>query len=215
MENKHGIGLTTVYLVGVRLSVPVNVMYAVHGEDDCGLHPPAEGAASNALPEAYRHYNDGHFRDFVALFRQLCCDSVRLICGTIDVFINAMPDRLMRKLLLRIPAALLMVYDKDLECAMWDMLELGLPRVDDAQLVTLSEFLVWVAAGKNASSAAGLAWDRTVCKVLCAAQSPDPRPQSHYPGRKWCVEGLQDLQLDKLSRITLRFLILLANSAGE
>ncbi|XP_055355329.1 uncharacterized protein LOC129600773 [Paramacrobiotus metropolitanus] len=43
-------------------------------------------------------------------------------------------------------------------------------------------------------------------KMLCATQSADPRLASQHRGRKWCLDGPEDIPFDTLSRITLRFL---------
>ncbi|XP_055345250.1 uncharacterized protein LOC129593085 [Paramacrobiotus metropolitanus] len=210
-ENNPGIRLKEVSLVGFHWILPINILLALHEEDDCGLHLSNGYIVSNSV--SYNIY-DVNIRGFVAIFRGLMCDSIRLIGGTVSPFVDAPPYRFYCAFPCRIRAARLMV-DDDLERSIWDVLELALPIVSDAQRETVSEVLAWVAAQKNASPRVGWAWNDAVCKVLCAAQAQDPRPQSHFRGKKWCLDGLHNLPLDKLSRITLHFLMHLASSITE
>ncbi|XP_055340299.1 uncharacterized protein LOC129589531 isoform X2 [Paramacrobiotus metropolitanus] len=99
--------------------------------------------------------------------------------------------------------------DGGLDCALWDALEAALPMPDEAEEQALRELLQRLKVGGD------LKEEKTpksaVTKALCQAQSSDPRPSTHYRGKKWCVVGLEGVQLEKLSRIALNFLVHVQN----
>ncbi|XP_055352284.1 uncharacterized protein LOC129598417 [Paramacrobiotus metropolitanus] len=90
--------------------------------------------------------------------------------------------------------------NKDIVGGFLEAVEAGLPEPDEEQLLRLRQWLN--GGGKSQQTDVPF-----VGQVLCALQSADPRPAAHYRGKKWCRDGLQDLRLEKLSRITRHFLV--------
>ncbi|XP_055357225.1 uncharacterized protein LOC129602256 [Paramacrobiotus metropolitanus] len=96
--------------------------------------------------------------------------------------------------------------------ALWSALEAQLPAPDDAELRRVSTWLATFPAHGQLTEKARESVAE-ICKTLCATQSADPLPSLHYRGKKWCVDGLQDLQVEKLSRIA--FYVLERLNSGE
>ncbi|XP_055356545.1 uncharacterized protein LOC129601705 [Paramacrobiotus metropolitanus] len=90
--------------------------------------------------------------------------------------------------------------DGDFACALLDALDAALPIPSAQELQNLQQRLK--ARGKEEEDLKAV-----VCKMLCAVQSCDPRPSAHYRGKNWRLNGLGNLQLEKLSRVTLHFLV--------
>ncbi|XP_055352240.1 uncharacterized protein LOC129598386 [Paramacrobiotus metropolitanus] len=96
-------------------------------------------------------------------------------------------------------AAARLPIDADFGCALWDALDAWLPVPDEEKVAELLELL-------KGDPGVEVKLKQVVCKVLCALHAADPRP-SYYRGKQWCLEGLQGLQVEKLSRIARHFLV--------
>ncbi|XP_055329580.1 uncharacterized protein LOC129582168 [Paramacrobiotus metropolitanus] len=173
-----------------------------------GIH-----CANNFLrwEECWQHQHDltkaqlypNCLRCFVELYSTLPCDAIRLTNCTVTLICSIFELSGRKDLRPTVSVEILTAHVKlgdDFECTLWNALEtaLSMPRAEE--LVELSQ---WLAQLDDSHTDAKIA----VCKTLCAAQSSDPRPSSHYRGKKWCVDGLQHLQLEKLSRLALHFLL--------
>ncbi|XP_055356497.1 uncharacterized protein LOC129601662 [Paramacrobiotus metropolitanus] len=90
----------------------------------------------------------------------------------------------------------------DLGCAMWDVLEAALPALSGEETHMLAKWLALLASNRSPSTDL-----KQIHKMLCAVQTADPRPTSHYRGKKWCMDGLGDSQLGMVSRIAQHFLL--------
>ncbi|XP_055348889.1 uncharacterized protein LOC129595805 [Paramacrobiotus metropolitanus] len=87
-------------------------------------------------------------------------------------------------------------------CALWEAMEAALPVPSDGDVHDLFQRFRVGGDLRNNNKLKAL-----LCTALCALQSADPRPSSHYHGKKWCVEGLEEVQLENLSRICRQLLI--------
>ncbi|XP_055329614.1 uncharacterized protein LOC129582194 isoform X2 [Paramacrobiotus metropolitanus] len=79
---------------------------------------------------------------------------------------------------------------------LWNAMEAQLPAPRETEVYLLS---TWLKAIQADAETTGWAKHNVVCKTLCATQTTDPRPSLYYRGKRWCVDGLHDLQLKKLS----------------
>ncbi|XP_055352243.1 uncharacterized protein LOC129598388 [Paramacrobiotus metropolitanus] len=91
----------------------------------------------------------------------------------------------------------------DFSGALWDVMDATLPAPDAQKL---QELVDRVKGCRLCGTGADQELAKVVCKMLCALQAADPRPAAHYHGKQWCVDGLQGLQWEKLSRIARHFL---------
>ncbi|XP_055354309.1 uncharacterized protein LOC129599964 isoform X2 [Paramacrobiotus metropolitanus] len=149
--------------------------------------------------------------EFIATCRHLPCDGIQVSQCRFTLSFGTM----LGECVIDIPRARLAV-NADLTSTMWEALEAGLLRPSEEELRTLLTSLDRTADPYN-NEEPQFRWKyRTlVCKVLCATQTADPRSSVHYRGKKWCVDGLQGLQMGKLSRIALHFLIQLAKNIDQ
>ncbi|XP_055343477.1 uncharacterized protein LOC129591726 [Paramacrobiotus metropolitanus] len=67
------------------------------------------------------------------------------------------------------------------------------PTPGDAQMATASKLLTFLIGNQEKSAKIQQRFD-FCCQMLCAVQTADPRPTSHYRGKKWCKTGLEDGQ---------------------
>ncbi|XP_055329558.1 uncharacterized protein LOC129582152 [Paramacrobiotus metropolitanus] len=185
-EQHPGVRLRIIHLYGVPLNWLIDINRTIVTADvvGCGMHP-ADRNRHNWLP------------DFIATCRSLPCDAIqmtncrvtlacKLHCVEKDTY-------LVTEWQINVGTARLQLRD-GFECALWEALEAALGMPSDPQWSKL-------AAVKDAEMEVAFR------KILCLVQSGDPRPSSHYRGKRWCVDGLQDLQWKKLSRITLHLLV--------
>ncbi|XP_055348468.1 uncharacterized protein LOC129595470 [Paramacrobiotus metropolitanus] len=92
-----------------------------------------------------------------------------------------------------IPLARMQLNAADIEAQFWELYEAHLSRDG----VNLEETVEWIRTGPKALR-------RVVAEELENWQSYDPRPTTtHYRDREWTVEDLKDLDLSKLTTITL------------
>ncbi|XP_055357423.1 uncharacterized protein LOC129602432 [Paramacrobiotus metropolitanus] len=157
--------------------------------------------------------NDFNYRlvDFIAACGDLPCDAVQLVdCALVLDFARLNEV----ELFVRLPAARLAV-DGDVGSAVWAALEQCVPMPSNKQMGMLSKWLTSLTVEETkpltlitAMRASFIRNEREVfCKALCATQSADPRPSLHYRGKQWCVDGVKDLQLEKLSAVALKLLV--------
>ncbi|XP_055355056.1 uncharacterized protein LOC129600524 [Paramacrobiotus metropolitanus] len=202
-EHRSGIRLRAVLLRRVALNFTINC--DIDDTVDCGMHE------SNSLKPTLRpELGYCWLHDFIAGCRSLPCDTVHiadcvvsLVCSFyLKPGLRAFKDRKF-KTAIKIHISMAHLHQSgDVACALWDALDAVLPRADEQELQKLVQRL---KGGEDTNAEVKL--EMVVCKTLCATQSADPRFSSHYRGKKWCVDGLQDLQLEKLSRLSLHFLV--------
>ncbi|XP_055348882.1 uncharacterized protein LOC129595797 [Paramacrobiotus metropolitanus] len=209
-EANPEIRLTAIYLVAVCISFATRTIhYKDTQRDVCGVH----FKDSNNLPNRGEGLSDS----WMAAWRWLPCDRVYYVRCTHELFIHdRTPDRRLPSLFFDARVIRLMNTD-DLECAMWEAMEMNLPATSDEQMQTLSKFLAWIANEQIASSKDEAKRQDAACEVLqilCSLQTSDPRPSTYYRGKKWCVDGSRNVQPEKLSRTALGLLVLLACNKG-
>ncbi|XP_055348864.1 uncharacterized protein LOC129595780 [Paramacrobiotus metropolitanus] len=154
---------------------------------------------------------DSSLDEFIAACRCLPCDAVRLSRCRFILSLNLAPG--VFKLAVQISAARLPVND-DLAGAVWGALEAGLPMPSEDQLRGLRTSLARITDVPDEDRKFRY-YQRMACRLLHATQTADPRSSLHYLGKQWCVDGLQGLQVEKLSRIALHFLMQLAKDVDR
>ncbi|XP_055330372.1 uncharacterized protein LOC129582783 [Paramacrobiotus metropolitanus] len=190
------IRLRALYTVGVtKLTSEPDLDRDIMEPEACDVHNPDNG------------YFEGHLEGLIATCRGLPCSAMHLVGCRVrlrydlsgllqkwDAFLLLDVDMARTRLLL----------NGDVASTVWNAVEAALPAPSGDEIRTLSDWLATIAREENQEL------NRTaVCKVLCTTHTADPRPSLQYRGKKWCADGLQDLRLEKLSRTTLRFLLLL------
>ncbi|XP_055348870.1 uncharacterized protein LOC129595785 [Paramacrobiotus metropolitanus] len=202
---KTGSRLRTMYLVGLRLELQfgntLDAEYYEFSYDKCPLHRLSDNAekSTSAPSPNYR------LVDFIAGCGDLPCDAIQLVNCTVELIYAKIHGWLKIQMWLEMPAVRLPLIG-DVGSVTWEALEKSTPKRCEETHRMLREWLACVTAKENLDAERGL-----VCRALCATQSADPRPSSHYRGKEWCVDGLKDLQLSELSAIALDILIDLAD----
>ncbi|XP_055352039.1 uncharacterized protein LOC129598243 [Paramacrobiotus metropolitanus] len=197
-----GIQLKCVHLFGLKHCLQSCACYA-HPNSECGLHQPSNISSS---------FVNKASANIILACRNLPCDNIQLIKCTITLECHVFPAlygpcvplswRCLRSYRQR--------FTGDLGGALWSALEAGLTVPSGTELARLANWLDPLRAHVQ-STGRDKEYSAIVGKVLCAMQTADPRPSLHYRGQKWCVDGLQGLELEKLSRVALRSLIKLMN----
>ncbi|XP_055356485.1 uncharacterized protein LOC129601651 [Paramacrobiotus metropolitanus] len=207
-QQRAGVHLTTLHLVGLQLNFLITSSTDDFNPVACVLHNSDAGRQHTYCP--IRGYC--RLEDFIWIGRGLPCKTLHLVdCRIKWLCPFDTPDRRRRGpvLTMELPVVRLMI-NEDFGCSVWTACETALAVPSDAELHELGR---WVTAvfGLRDDDLRPVA----VCKTLCATHSSDPRPSAYYRGRKWCVDGLGDVQLAKLSRITMYFLKQLALPTGK
>ncbi|XP_055346557.1 uncharacterized protein LOC129594036 [Paramacrobiotus metropolitanus] len=208
-QQREKIHLSTIFLLGLKGSL-------LGVRTDCGNQYTGEQhPAYKAWKKGAREAGHVSLRDFTATCRELPCHSLQLIGCKFNLKLTAvyLSTRLALARGGSLPHLKITISrerlqrssDYDLGCAMWDALESGLPVASDKEQQHLSRWLAAVFAGQVAEHHI-----EPCCTVLCGTQSVDSRPRSHWCEKKWCVDGLAGLRLDKLSRIALLSLMKVA-----
>ncbi|XP_055330321.1 uncharacterized protein LOC129582739 [Paramacrobiotus metropolitanus] len=203
---RPGISLTALYLVGVtKFSESVRITGSV-----CKVHR-FDWSVSGVPPRFPRHLHT-----LIAACRGLPCAVIHLVrCRMgldydLNEVLRSWGDRRSYVQLCVDWVKTRLPLNGDVASTVWDAVEAALPVPGDAEKRSLSEWLTKVAADGDQELGR-----RAVCRLLCAIHTADPRPSSHYRGKKWCTDGLQDLRLEKLSLIALHFLLTLrSNHSG-
>ncbi|XP_055348428.1 uncharacterized protein LOC129595440 [Paramacrobiotus metropolitanus] len=94
-----------------------------------------------------------------------------------------------------IPHATITLDAADIEAQLWNLYEAHLSRDG----INLEETAEWIRTGSEELR-------MMVAQYLVDWQSYDPRSTVHYRGHEWTVDNLQDLDVAKLTTITLRAL---------
>ncbi|XP_055356672.1 uncharacterized protein LOC129601797 [Paramacrobiotus metropolitanus] len=218
-QRKAGVRLRGIHLRGLKSCLPM-CWYDDQPESPCLLHQPPVTCSSTAC---YRHWHTtSTWWNSMLTLRSLPCVNIQLIqCAlTFECIISTRcypGDEL--KLLAAIHVDRHILTD-DFGGALWSVMEAGLSRPRDTELRGLSEWLTrnLILLNSTAFQAPAeltqqaITYMTLVRKTLCATQTADPRPTLHYRGKKWCVDGLQELEVEKLSRVALHFLIQLMRS---
>ncbi|XP_055348843.1 uncharacterized protein LOC129595764 [Paramacrobiotus metropolitanus] len=194
LEKSHaGIRLSTVCLVDFKFSLALSCSHRNTGNIACSLHMPSaptEDASSSTL------------HDFIVACRGLPCNTVWLSSCTLhlDSGVLAKRGRSFFHPEITVDFGLAQLTTRnDFEGSLWNAIEARLSELDELELARLSNWLMTLVDNSNDTI-------NTACWVLCAAHTADPRPWLNYRGKAWCMDGLQDVQLEKLSRIALHFL---------
>ncbi|XP_055355572.1 uncharacterized protein LOC129600922 [Paramacrobiotus metropolitanus] len=186
----------TVYLVGLQLKLQFN--RHLDSYDKCPMHEPSFGSTSYSYPGPCR------LADFIAACTDLPCQAIRLvICTVLLDYASSEQVYLPNHLLVYLPSVRLPL-GGDVDRLIWGVLGTRVPTPNAEQLDTLATWLASLNAGTSRSQR------RLACRAVCATQTADPRPSSHYRGKEWCVAGLRELRLENLSSIALHFLVELA-----
>ncbi|XP_055349169.1 uncharacterized protein LOC129596039 [Paramacrobiotus metropolitanus] len=201
-----GIHLKTVHWVNLQYRLVFGNRYDHVGYNQCVLHRGESTEYGKLSLSAVG------LHDFIELCRDLPCKAVQLNGCTVLLewtIFGGSPSELRLHLLNNSPKVKVKTLP-DFGCEMWDVLEAALPALSSEQLETLSEWLQSHTALQNADSKS----TKIICKALCATQTVDPRLSSHYREKQWCIEGLQNLKMEKLSHLTQHFCIKLAKLQG-
>ncbi|XP_055329836.1 uncharacterized protein LOC129582349 [Paramacrobiotus metropolitanus] len=197
-QRKPGIKLKAIYLFGMRLCL-VSGSYGDHQPSECQLHQSLSAYTSNALT------------DSIVACRSFL-DAIHLIKCT--VAIQCMYETQYYPRLWKLTAQVYIKRQRftgDIGGALWSAVENGLSIPSSTELRRLSEFMASSQAYADLTSY-GRVFVAIVSRTLCATQTVNPRPSLHYCGKKWCLDGLQGLELEKLSPVTLYFLVQLMES---
>ncbi|XP_055355321.1 uncharacterized protein LOC129600767 [Paramacrobiotus metropolitanus] len=172
-QQRPGIRLRNVVLRGFQFSVQVDWSANVSG---CPVHPPdPPGFPRNGM-HLYR------LQDLIAACSRLPCNTILMSnCMVRLVCCNYVSELRRRQLTARIPQ---LPIRGEFGCFVWDALEAAVPMVSEWKLQELSRWMKGITDGRK----------KSLCAMLYATQSCDPRPSSHYNGKKWMVDDLQDLQ---------------------
>ncbi|XP_055348886.1 uncharacterized protein LOC129595802 [Paramacrobiotus metropolitanus] len=205
---------------GLRLASLRLSRFAFELQIDCGVQNISSASVSECLlhrsgPVTVKaDVEPGFYRlqDFMAVCSSLPCSTifmancvVRLACCCFFPGFIGRERRICVEI--RIPTARLPVR-ADFQWVLWDALEAVMLPPSDGELQKLSARMK--SLEKNESNL-----KKVVCAMLCAMQSADRRPSTHYRGKKWCVDGLHGLQLEKLSSVTQHFLLQLHKMAAH
>ncbi|XP_055349721.1 uncharacterized protein LOC129596464 isoform X2 [Paramacrobiotus metropolitanus] len=186
VDHQLGNRLRTVHLHRVRLQ------FLLSCRAECAMHQSAE----------HTYY---WLQKFTAKYQRWHCHTVHLVDCVVVLdceFYTAPPRGFKAHSKINIGTLRLPGNDDCSGREFWDALEAALPLPHEQELRKLFH---WLTVCRDSSTQ--FYFEKAVCKILCATQSFDPRPWSHYRGKLWCLEGLRDLQLKKLSRVTLYFLV--------
>ncbi|XP_055357024.1 uncharacterized protein LOC129602088 [Paramacrobiotus metropolitanus] len=143
-------------------------------------------------------------QDFISVLQSVPCATLHLAGCKVGLWYSvylAAPNVTHQNFPLPVTRLLL---GGDRASVLWEAMEKALPVPSEDELRALAEWLAGIPEGKMRKFYHG-----AVCRALCATQSMDPRPSAHYHGKRWCLDGLQELRLDQLSRTALRFLLIL------
>ncbi|XP_055356673.1 uncharacterized protein LOC129601798 [Paramacrobiotus metropolitanus] len=188
-----GIRLKAIFLVGLKISLLRSQDKGKQGTQ-CRYHKNLSAYASNPCPLS--SLPRGNLR----------CDEIHLIRCNITV---ARMDGW--KLNVKIMKSRQRINGR-LDYALWSAMEAGLLAPSLTEFRRLSNWLKVQTGGLRGSS---MEYTAMICKTLCVTQTADPRPSLHYRGKKWCVDGLQGLNVEKLSRLAMHFLIHLMNALSR
>ncbi|XP_055340213.1 uncharacterized protein LOC129589461 [Paramacrobiotus metropolitanus] len=207
-SQRTGLRLTTLYLVGVQLNLFITGTNNSLDNTPCVLHDTYADYRRLYVP--LRGY--GRLEDFIRIGRRVPGGTLRLVDCTMKWMCPLKTQHGRRRgpvVSVELPEICLPL-SGDFGAALWTAVEAALPVPGDAALQELAQWRDWVLGlgDDHPEKIAG-------CKVLCAVQSSDPRPSSHYRGKRWCLDGLEDVQLALLSRITLCILMQLALPSGK
>ncbi|XP_055347370.1 uncharacterized protein LOC129594643 [Paramacrobiotus metropolitanus] len=197
-QQRTAMRLTTLHLIDAHLSMLITSSTNSLDPTPCVLH-----ASNPAYQKAYapiRTYC--RLEDFVRIGHGLPCETLHMVDCVIKWFCPLDTQKGRRRgpvLTMELPEARLM-FNGDFGCTLWAVCEAALPALTDAEMRELDQWLTGVLhlSDDHPDKVA-------VCKTLCATQSSDPRPSVHYRGKKWCCDGLGEVELSKLSRISLHF----------
>ncbi|XP_055357125.1 uncharacterized protein LOC129602181 [Paramacrobiotus metropolitanus] len=195
-QHRTGIRLRSLHVSQFNFDLQINSAIQQPRQTDCVQHPT--GLSTVTIVGTKDFYR---LPDVVAVCSSLPCNTllmthcqIHLICSY-----GFLQQARILNVSIKIPTARLPMGD-EFGCALWDVLDAALPAPSDQQLQELVGRL-------NGNTDAHQELKRVVCQLLCALQSVDPRLSAHYRGKKWCVDGLEGLQLGRLSRITRHFLV--------
>ncbi|XP_055330475.1 uncharacterized protein LOC129582876 [Paramacrobiotus metropolitanus] len=107
---------------------------------------------------------------------------------------------------MKFPEARISLEGRRFGCALWDALEAALAVPPAAQLAWLSLHVAGLSQPPIEPPIGEKREILWVCQIVSSVQTADPRPGSHYHGKEWFEAILGDLQLEKLSRMSLHFL---------
>ncbi|XP_055340231.1 uncharacterized protein LOC129589479 [Paramacrobiotus metropolitanus] len=200
-QQRPGIRLRSLQLRRFPLALQINGVTGHSADSECALHQP-DPAALQAAGELLSY----QLEDFVAACGRLPCETVILVDCTVQLLCYCFSRQSARwkwrlvRVDIHIPTARLPI-GPDFRCAWWNALEAALPATS-GQEVEFLDLLQYSECDKDVQLR------KVVCTMLCALQSDDPRPTSHFRGKKWCVDGLElaDVHLEDLSRISRHFL---------
>ncbi|XP_055349120.1 uncharacterized protein LOC129595999 isoform X2 [Paramacrobiotus metropolitanus] len=205
VKQNSGVHLKAIHWVNLQCRLLIRNRADSIDYHECVLH------RNTAMSTGHLSVSTIGLPDFIESCRKLPCKAIQLHSCVINLeWMVSGPQFSQIRLIvpIHIPRMRLET-TSDFDCAVWDALEAALPAPSSDELQILSKWIQSSAAGEYTSTNG-----RLLCWAMCAMHTADPRPSSHYRGKKWCVAGLQDLQLEKLSRLTQHFCIKLAKLRG-
>ncbi|XP_055348227.1 uncharacterized protein LOC129595296 [Paramacrobiotus metropolitanus] len=196
-RHRSGIRLRRVHWNRFTVELQMDGTGNLPDSGECVLHPSVPAATEERTTFRYQ------LEEFIAACGRLPCDAVhmtscvlRVLCGWFYREYGERKNRMVR-VGISIPSVRLPT-GRNLRCALWDALDAALPVANEQEI----RKLLFRAELENSFDL-----KKVIALVLCALQSADPRSSAHYRGKKWCVDGLEDLRLAHLSRISRQFLV--------
>ncbi|XP_055356547.1 uncharacterized protein LOC129601706 isoform X2 [Paramacrobiotus metropolitanus] len=194
VQRSAGIMLKIVHLFGLNFRLLVS-SYDDHLKSQCKPHQvPVSDDTSGASTS-------------IMACRSLPCENIQLVHCT-ATFECVISTRYHRPDPLKLSAAFSVYRQRltgDFRGALWSAMEAERAELSDEQMHRLSGWLTGLQARVQLTKQARR-YLAMVRKTLCATQTADPRPSLHYRGKEWCVDGLQGLEVENLSRLGQDFL---------
>ncbi|XP_055356321.1 uncharacterized protein LOC129601510 isoform X2 [Paramacrobiotus metropolitanus] len=201
-EHDPGLRLRCLHLHRLTLHLLINGVTDPLDWTECTVHRTSVIGGHSIAWNSDGRYS--HLPDFVETLHNLPCEAIRMTNCSVDL-VCSLSNREGDLLSVRSMLDARMPLGAGFGGALWDALEeVALVGPGAWDVPCMSRF---VGAMGRLMMDDPEETEITVCKVLCAVQSDDPRPSSHYRGKQWCVGGLGDVQLEQLSRLTRVFLL--------
>ncbi|XP_055350132.1 uncharacterized protein LOC129596793 [Paramacrobiotus metropolitanus] len=189
-------------------------------QDDCEAHYEAPDELAS---EGYDPYTLPHF--FVQCSdldeKYLHCKELGLVNCLVTLFHSTLDeehvlgktDQCKVEIVINVVRGRIDLAAGNFECALWELLEASLPAADNRQKKMVTQWIKWLTNNQDSERRKALL--QMTLKILCEVQTKDPRKTLQYRGKMWCQDGLTGIKLNKLSRITMHFLIKLAGQFPE
>ncbi|XP_055340291.1 uncharacterized protein LOC129589522 [Paramacrobiotus metropolitanus] len=198
-QQRTGIRLRQLHIHRFDVVLAVNSAVSRASSPECVLHNDDSATVKTIVNRDFPS-----LQDFIAACDSLPCKAVLLTSSEVSLvyayfFLGRMEAVMVHVEIRKVR----LLIGPDFGGALWNAMDATLPVPSKQTLQELLDRLNY----RNTDAQREL--KQVVCQMLCALQSADPRPSAHYHGKKWCVDGLQGLQVEKLSRTARHFLLAL------